>query len=52
MKDGVPFSEVAREYSEDQSAKQNGGDLYYFTAGMTVPEFEDAIYKLKVGELY
>ncbi len=50
LKDGVPFSEVAKEFSDDLSAKQNGGDLYYFTAGMTVPEFEDAIYKLKVGE--
>lgn len=50
LKDGVPFSEVAKEFSDDVSAKQNGGDLYYFTAGMTVPEFEDGIYKLKVGE--
>ncbi len=50
LKDGVPFSEVAMEFSEDQTAKQNGGDLYYFTAGMTVPEFEDAIYELKVGD--
>ncbi|MEO8209198.1 MAG: peptidylprolyl isomerase, partial [bacterium] len=50
LKDGVPFEEVAMEFSDDVSAKQNGGDLYYFTAGMTVPEFEDAIYELKVGE--
>lgn len=50
LKDGVPFAEVAAEFSDDMSAKQNGGDLYYFTAGMTVPEFEDAIYKLKVGD--
>lgn len=50
LKDGVDFSEVAKEFSDDMSAKQNGGDLYYFTAGMTVPEFEDAIYKLKVGD--
>ncbi|MEO8447147.1 MAG: peptidylprolyl isomerase [bacterium] len=50
LKDGVDFSEVAMEFSDDLSAKQNGGDLYYFTAGMTVPEFEDAIYKLKPGE--
>ncbi len=48
--EGVPFSEVAKEYSDDMSAKQNGGDLYYFTAGMTVPEFEDAVYELKVGD--
>ncbi len=50
LKEGVPFGDVAKEFSDDPSAKQNGGDLYYFTAGMTVPEFEDAIYKLKVGD--
>ena len=50
LKDGVPFEQVAAEYSDDMSAKQNGGDLYYFTAGMTVPEFEDAIFKLKKGD--
>lgn len=50
LKNGDAFDVVAREMSDDQSAKTNGGDLYYFTAGMTVPEFEDAIYDLKVGE--
>ena len=50
LKDGVDFSVVAADYSDDNSAKQNGGDLYYFTAGMTVPEFEDALYELKVGD--
>ncbi|MBS1516668.1 MAG: peptidylprolyl isomerase [Bacteroidetes bacterium] len=50
LKDGEDFAKVAADYSDDNSAKQNGGDLYYFTAGMTVPEFEDALYKLKVGE--
>ncbi len=50
LKDGQSFEQVAVEMSDDNSAKQNFGDLYYFTAGMTVPEFEDAIYKMKVGE--
>lgn len=50
LKKGDDFDVVAREMSEDQSAKMNSGDLYYFTAGMTVPEFEDAVYDLKVGE--
>ncbi|HMS64258.1 MAG TPA: peptidyl-prolyl cis-trans isomerase [Ignavibacteria bacterium] len=50
LKNGEDFAVVAAEMSDDQSAKQNGGDLYYFTAGMTVPEFEDAIYKMKVGD--
>jgi peptidyl-prolyl cis-trans isomerase SurA len=50
LKKGDDFETVAKEVSEDQTAKANGGDLYYFTAGMTVPEFEDAIFNLKVGE--
>ncbi len=50
LKDGEKFEQVAFDMSEDNSAKQNYGDLYYFTAGMTVPEFEDAVYKLKVGD--
>ncbi|MCX6166048.1 MAG: peptidylprolyl isomerase, partial [Ignavibacteriae bacterium] len=50
LKKGEDFDVVAREMSDDQSAKTNSGDLYYFTAGMTVPEFEDAIYDLKIGE--
>ncbi|MFA5012780.1 MAG: peptidylprolyl isomerase [Ignavibacteria bacterium] len=50
LKSGTAFSEVAKEFSEDPSAKSNGGDLYYFTGGMTVPEFEEAVYKLSPGE--
>ena len=50
LKNGDDFALVAREMSDDQSAKNNSGDLYYFTGGMTVPEFEDAVYDLKVGE--
>ena len=50
LKEGAVFSDVAKEFSEDPSAKSNGGDLYYFTGGMTVPEFEEEVYKLKPGE--
>ncbi len=50
LKNGEKFEQVAFDMSEDNSAKQNYGDLYYFTAGMTVPEFEEAVYKLKVGD--
>jgi peptidyl-prolyl cis-trans isomerase SurA len=50
LKDGADFGDVAVEYSMDRTVKTNRGDLYYFTAGMTVPEFEDAVYDMKVGE--
>lgn len=50
LKDGADFGALALEYSQDKTVKMNKGDLYYFTGGMTVPEFEDAAYGLKVGE--
>jgi len=50
LNDGVDFGTVAKKYSDDFTAQQNNGDLYYFTAGMTVPEFEEGVYSLKVGD--
>ena len=50
LKDGADFGDLAVQYSQDRTAKQNRGDLYYFTGGMTVEEFEDAVWDLKVGE--
>lgn len=46
---GSAFADVAKAYSEDPSAQQNGGDLGYFTTfGMVYP-FENAAYNTKVG---
>ncbi len=50
LKAGVPFEELALRHSQDPSAQNNKGDLYYFSAGAMVPEFEDAAYSLKAGE--
>lgn len=47
---GEPFNELALEYSEDPSVRNNRGDLYYFSGGMMVKPFEDAVYRLEVGE--
>lgn len=47
---GIAFEEVARNYSEDNSA-QNGGDLGYFERGRMVPEFEEAAFNASVGEI-
>jgi peptidyl-prolyl cis-trans isomerase SurA len=47
---GESFETLAEQYSQDRTVKQNRGDLYYFTGGMTVAEFEDAVYDLKVGD--
>lgn len=48
---GEDFEKLARELSEDPSAKLNGGSLGYFTVLQMVFPFEDAAYKLHVGEL-
>lgn len=48
---GNDFGQLAREYSEDPSAKTNDGDLGYFTAMQMVYPFEATAYKTKVGEV-
>jgi peptidyl-prolyl cis-trans isomerase SurA len=50
LENGESFESLAQQYSQDRTVNQNKGDLYYFTGGMTVDEFEDAVYDLRVGE--
>jgi peptidyl-prolyl cis-trans isomerase C len=47
---GMPFEQAAQKYSKCPSAAQ-GGSLGSFTRGKMVPEFEEAAFKLKVGEI-
>ncbi len=47
---GADFAEEAKLYSEDGSASQ-GGDLGWLSPGETVPEFEGAMDRLKVGQV-
>ncbi|NCQ18177.1 MAG: hypothetical protein GW805_07635 [Ignavibacteria bacterium] len=49
---GESFDSLANEFSADQYSKPKGGDIYYITAGLVVPEFEDAAYKTEVGKVY
>ncbi|MAR67349.1 MAG: hypothetical protein CL833_08890 [Crocinitomicaceae bacterium] len=51
VKDGAEFAAIAKEYSDDPSAKENGGTLGYFTAFKMVYPFEKAAYDTKPGEL-
>ncbi|MEZ5289371.1 MAG: peptidyl-prolyl cis-trans isomerase, partial [Vicinamibacterales bacterium] len=48
---GADFAALAREYSEDDSNKAQGGDLDYFGKGRMVPEFETAAFAMKSGEI-
>ncbi len=51
LKAGADFAALAKEKSIDPSAKQNGGDLGWFTKDTMVKEFADAAFAMKKGEL-
>lgn len=51
LKKGADFAELARAKSLDPAGKEQGGDLGFFTRDEMVPEFSDAAFKLKDGEV-
>lgn len=51
LDDGADFNELAKEKSTDPTAKDNGGKLGEFSSGQMVKEFEEAIVKMKDGEI-
>lgn len=48
---GGDFADIAKAKSKDPSARQNGGDLGYFTKDEMVPEFANAAFEMKAGEV-
>lgn len=51
MNHGKDFDEMAQKYSSDPSAKDNKGDLGYFSAFDMVYPFENAAFNTPVGEV-
>ena len=49
--DGEPFETVARATSEDESVRQNGGNLNYFTVFSMVYPFETVAFNTPIGKL-
>lgn len=48
---GASFEELAKRYSQDPGSAQSGGDLGSFEQGMMVPEFDEAVFSMKEGEV-
>lgn len=48
---GENFGSLAEKFSQDPSAKENKGDLGYFSAFRMVYPFESTAYKTKVGDI-
>jgi len=45
------FADLAKQFSADKSSGEKGGELGYFGRGAMVPQFEDAAFAGKKGEL-
>jgi parvulin-like peptidyl-prolyl isomerase len=48
---GASFADVAKAESDDKGSGDNGGDLGSFGPGQMVPEFDEAAFKLPVGQV-
>lgn len=47
---GADFAELATKFSQDPGSAHQGGQLPWIGPGNTIPEFENAAYKLQAGQ--
>ncbi len=50
-KSPAEFAKLAKQYSDDAISKEKGGDLEFYTRGLMVKSFDDALFALKQGEI-
>jgi peptidyl-prolyl cis-trans isomerase D len=50
-KGGADFAALAKQYSEDDTNKDKGGDLDFFAKGTMVPEFDQAVFTMQPGQV-
>ena len=48
---GADFAEMAAAYSDCPSGKNTGGSLGWFARGAMLPEFDQAVFSMEIGEL-
>jgi peptidyl-prolyl cis-trans isomerase D len=48
---GANFADLARKFSDDTGSKDKGGELGFARRGMMVPEFDNAIFSQRIGDV-
>jgi len=48
---GADFAALAEKHSDDPGSRDRGGDLGWFGRGRMVPEFDDAVFNAKPGDI-
>jgi peptidyl-prolyl cis-trans isomerase D len=51
LQNGGKWDELAKKYSDDPGSKDKGGELGPAKRGMMVPEFDNAIFTQKIGDI-
>ncbi len=51
LKKGVPFATLAAQYSEDPGSARQGGRLGWFTKTSMIPQFAEAVFASKPGQV-
>ena len=51
IKNGAPFDSLAIKFSDDPGSGAKGGDLGFFERRQMVQSFDEAVFKLKIGEV-
>ncbi len=51
LEQGKNFAELARQKSTDKRSAQKGGDAGWFVRGGLIPEIEEIVFSMKVGQL-
>jgi peptidyl-prolyl cis-trans isomerase SurA len=52
LKQGTPFAEVARNYSEDAGSAKTGGQMRWLKSGELPPDIEEVVFALKDSNDY
>jgi len=51
IKNGEKFGKLAKDLSTDSGSAKKDGNLGYFTKGKMVKQFEEAAFKLQIGQV-